>query len=727
MKLLPTMLLTVLLSVAASFNTYANPAKVNIIPKPVTLEVTGGRSFCLDKATGIYYDKAFRPQAEYLQDLVHHSTGYNLKLKEGTAKKGIVIIRDENITKAESYQLDVTSKAAIIRARDNSGAFYGIQTLLQLLPSEIYSNKLQDNVMWEAPAVHIEDSPERPWRGMMLDVARYFYDKEFVKKYIDMIAAYKMNKLQFHFIDDSGWRLEIKKYPRLTEVGAWAETGTHPMGGFYTQEDIKEIVAYADVRGVEVIPEIEFPAHVLSAVVAYPWLSCSGIQHKIPTQHFISRDLLCVGKESTFEFLRDVMEETIALFPSKYVNIGGDEAFYTQWEKCPKCQRVVRENNLENTAALQGYLTNRMAEMLAEHGKTVVGWEEIILRGKVNTPVISMFWHEVRDTVLATNTGHKGVLIPATHAYFDFPESSTPGEVKSATWMPPISLEKTYSMPINDYSDKSTTLGVQGCFWSDQFIHGTVLQEIPWINENRSEQYCEYLSFPRVIALAEVGWCKESAKDFSDFRSRLSTHYKRLDMKECNYRVPEPIVTNLTSAKEGFTYKLDNAVEGATIHYSTDGTYPTCHSAKYESPVTVTDKNDFRAITVVSPRHFSLPVWTAPDYSAWASFGTYTTSWKSLDIDGQFECTGKINHNGKYQISLVTTRGPKTARFGKLKLYKRDELMAEAMPEGCSDENAAIYEIELTEFEAGTPFYIELDDAKVDNDTAGHIFIKQIQ
>lgn len=201
---------------------------------------------------------------------------------------------------------------------------------------------------------------------MMLDVARYFYDKDFVKKYIDMMAMYKMNKLQFHLIDDSGWRLEIKKYPKLTEIGAWAGKDQNRLGGYYTQEDIKEIIAYAKVRNVEIIPEIEFPAHMLSAVAAYPWLSCKGEPREVPSQHFISRDLLCVGKESSYQFLQDVLDETVNLFPSHYINIGGDEAVYDNWETCSKCQQVMKDNGLTKASDLQGYLTNQVLHMMKE-------------------------------------------------------------------------------------------------------------------------------------------------------------------------------------------------------------------------------------------------------------------------------------------------------------------------------------------------------------------------
>ena len=705
-----------------------------LIPQPLEIQEETGSNFILSSQTPIYYTVGVKAQAEYLQEVLAGSTGYDLILREGKGKKGISIsIDEETVTKSEGYQLTANSKGIRIVAHDPSGAFYGIQTLLQLLPSEVHSPLRHKDTEWMVAPVTITDAPNRPWRGMMLDVARYFYDKDFVKKYIDMMAMYKLNKLQFHFIDDSGWRLEIKKYPRLTEVGAWAGTDTHRLGGFYTQEDIKEMVAYAAVRGVEIIPEIEFPAHMLSAVVAYPWLSCTGLQHEVPTQHFISRDLLCVGKESSIQFLRDVLDETVKLFPSKYINIGGDEARYDRWEECPKCQALMKREGLTKANELQGYLTNVVAEMMKEKGKTVMGWQEIIMRGKVNTPVVSMVWLNAKDTVQAKNLGHKAVLTPCTHMYYDFPESKTPGEVKAATWMPPVSLEKTYSTPLSDYSESSATLGVQACYWSDQFIHGTILQEIPYLNENRSENYAEYLTFPRLLALSEVAWGREADRNFKSFQSRLTHHFARLDYKDCNYRVPEPIVTHLKEeADHSFTYQLDSPVEGAKIVYTTDGSYPNVHSTPYTGPVNVKSKDDFRAITVVNTRHYSLPVYTAPDYSAYKQYGKFSASWKPLQIQvtpsaWRFECTGKIAGDGDYEVTFVHTHGANALNLGNLKLFKRDELLTEVQQAGKAMGNSTVtYKFKVDQFEAGTPFFIEvMANGDAGNDSHGLVFIKK--
>lgn len=703
---------------------------LNVVPRPLEMQQTEG-AFRLTADAVIGYDAGVREQAEYLQQLLQGSTGWTLELKEGARKADIrLTLAPDEVKAAEGYRLSVTPKAVSVVGADASGVFYGIQTLLQLFPPQVYNDRPQRGVEWEAPCVEVSDAPCRPWRGMMLDVARYFFDKDFVKKYIDMMAMYKLNKLQFHLIDDSGWRLEIKKYPRLTEVGAWAGPDSKRLGGYYTQEDIREILDYARVRGVEVIPEIEFPAHILSAVVAYPWLSCTGEQHQVPRQHFISRDLLCAGKESSYKFLADVLEETADLFPSKYINIGGDEAVYTRWEQCPDCQAVMKREGLTKASQLQGYMTNRVLEMMGKKDRTVIGWEEIIQRGKLNDPVVALIWHRVGDTIQATQTGHKAILTPATHMYLDFPESRTPGEVKAATWMPPISVEKCYSMDVNDYSAQSTVIGVQGCLWSDQFIHGEVLQEITSLNEDRSERYAEYLTFPRLLAVSEVAWTPKARRDYADFAQRLTTQYARLDNKDCSYRVPEPRITAMEQTEGSWRFTLEPSVAGADIRYTTDGSYPNIHSPRYTGPVAVADKNDFHAMTVVTSRHFSLPTYFAPDYSAYKQYGEFTAQWKPLEIQTKpatwrFECTGKISGNGTYELTFVQTRGSNPLVLGGLKLLKRDEQLA-TVATGGKTAPTTTYTFTVDAFEAGTPFFIEVEAyGEGGNDTAGLVFLKK--
>ncbi len=705
---------------------------LSLVPKPLHLEQTEDQ-FTLKSGMTIACEKGLEEQAGYLQQMLRQATGWEIKVRPDSRKGNIVLTLDSVAnTHAEGYTLSVDKKSVRIAGADVAGVFYGLQTLLQLFPEEVYRNSLAGQMAWTVPGVKIVDHPERPWRGMMLDVARYFYDKEFVKKFIDMMAMYKLNKLQFHLIDDSGWRLEIKKYPRLTEVGAWAGPDSRRLGGFYTQDDIREILEYARLRQVEVIPEIEFPAHMLSAVVAYPWLGCTGKQHEVPDQHFISRDLLCVGKESSYQFLKDVLDETVALFPSKYINIGGDEAVYTNWEQCPRCQEVMKREGLSKASELQGYLTNVVADMMKKKNRTVIGWEEIIQRGKLNEQVVALIWHNVGDTIQATRTGHKAILTPATHLYFDFPESRTPGEVKAATWMPPISLEKCYGIEVNDYSPAATVMGVQGCFWSDQFIHGTVLQEITPLNENRSEQYAEYLIFPRMLALAEVAWLPKAERRYEDFFERMKYQYAKLDAKGCNYRVPEPKIQSMTQEGDSLCFTLTPTVADAPIRYTTNGSYPTIHSAVYNGPVRVKNKADFHAMTVVDNRHFSLPIYFAPDYSAYKQYGEFTTEWKPLQVQTspskwRFECTGKVSGNGEFEIAFIQTGGQNALKLGNLSLWKRDEKLAEiSINQSSQTDKAVTGSFKVDAFEAGTPFYVEVEACGVNgNDTKGLVFIRK--
>ena len=727
---------SIIISLLISFGIMAAPSRVAIVPQPIELKENPG-SFRLTPSAVISYGSGLEEYAGYLKDIMDESTGWDITTSPALGKGTIRLSVDPKaVAKAEGYRLEVTPKLVTVTGADNGGLFYGIQTLLQLFPAEIYSDKRVRGVEWQAPCVSIYDAPERPWRGMMLDVARYFHDKDYVKHYIDMMAMYKLNKLQFHLIDDSGWRLESKKYPRLTEVGAYAGPEHNKLGGFYTQDDIREIIDYARLRNVEVIPEIEFPAHILSAIVAYPWLSCTGVQHELPRQHFISRDLLCVGKDSSLKFLEDILDETVELFPSKYINIGGDEAVYSRWEECPDCQSLMKREGIAKASELQGWLTDSVARMMARKDRTVIGWEEIITRGDVSTPVVALIWHNVSDSTMAVPGGHKAILTPATHMYLDFPESSTPGEVKAAGWMPPISLEKAYSMPVNDYSDSSTVIGVQGCLWSDQFIHGTVLQEIVPLNENRSEKYVDYFTFPRLLAVSEVAWGKEADRSWPDFSRRVSDHYSRLQAKGAGFRVPEPVIASMTELPGGgVEFELSQSVPGSEIRYTTDGTYPTVHSTLYDGkPVRVGNKADFHAITVVNPRQTSLPIYFAPDYSAYAQYGKMAQEWGPLQAQPVkapwvIDATGKISGNGTYEIAFIPVKGESPLSLGTLRLMKRDELLdtVDTTAEIKTGSAPAIYTVKVDSFEAGTPFSIVVEQqAPAGNDTHGLVFVKKL-
>lgn len=605
MRILRTSLLMAAIAVATIS---AVAADINIIPQPQKIETAQGE-FTLSKKTRIIYSGAMAREAQYLKDVLGKSTALPLTASEGKPAKGSICLIEDTaaVSNAEGYILRVGTDRVEIRARRPEGAFYAIQTMLQMMPHEVYAAVPQTGVAWTIPAATITDAPAWPWRGLMLDVSRYFHDGDFLRKYIDMMATYKLNVLQLHLVDDAGWRLEIKKYPLLTEVGAWAGDDTHRLGGYYTQEEMRSIVDYAALRGITIVPEIEFPAHMISAIVAYPWLSCRVQKNEVQTQGFISDQIMCAGNENSYKFLEDVFEEVCDIFPSRYVNIGGDEAVYTEWKSCPKCQALKARLGLKDEAELQGYVTNRAIDILQKHGRTVTGWNEIAERGKLNAPVVANCWHEAEKASELIGMGHYALLSPVKNCYYDMPESRTPGEVQAATWSTPISLSDAYGLKPEIYGKPGQLLGVQACLWSDQFIVGTKLQEIDALDENRSERYIEYLTFPRALALSEVGWSAPHVRSYDSFVKRLAHSLDILSAKGCHYRVPEPTITTSVTADGKTQITLKSPVEGARLRYRTDGRYPTPHSTIYTGPVTVDNPGDFRAITEVTMRHYSLP------------------------------------------------------------------------------------------------------------------------
>ncbi|MFI3295229.1 MAG: family 20 glycosylhydrolase [Rikenellaceae bacterium] len=686
--------------------------EIQIIPQPRSMEVHSG-GFILDNQTQIIYSAELEDQALLLQDMLRNATLYEMpvsKATKKTPKNSISLSLDNEIANEEGYTLDVTADQITLKGKSSAAVFYATQTLLQLLPAEIYSDRAQRSVAnWNIPAVSIEDEPKMAWRGMMLDVSRYFMSKEYVLHYIDMMAMYKLNTLHLHLVDDSGWRLESKKYPLLTQIGGFRGEGERRTGGFYTQEDIKEMVAYGLLRGVNIVPELEFPAHILSGVVAYPWLSCREEELKVQEQHYISPDLLCMGKESTFKFLEDIITETCELFPAQYIHIGGDEAVYTYWETCPHCQKVKEEQGLEKSQELQAYLTNWVAKMSAKFNRTIVGWDEILERGEITEPVVSMIWRNLGNTKHALDLGHKVVLAPASHTYFDFPESNLPSEIKAAGWMPPISIEKCYNFEVEQYEGNPNVLGIHGCLWTDQFIHGTILQELTLLDENRSESYVDFLTLPRLLALSENSWTLTKDKDYEDFLVRLSSHFERLDYAGFNYRTPTPEIVSTKKVDGGYLVELSTVVEGATIHYVTNGAHPTKYDPEYTSPVKVAQLSDLRSIAVSPSGKVSVPTYFFDDYSKYKEYGTFAQKISYSDLkEGDnlvtVDLTGKISGNGKFVITLVPLTDQMDVMVGDVQINKRDEQSALVSISSRLEEKPISGTVEISEWQAGTPY-----------------------
>ena len=513
---------------------------LGLIPLPAKVQHHHG-VFVLNPDARILAGPLSKPAAEYLAEHLRASTGYLLPLgghAEGLT--GNITLSESNAPASlgpEGYQLEVQSDSVLISAPTQAGLFYGVQTLLQLFPSQVYSSRLVNNVHWASPCISIEDQPRFRWRGYMLDVSRHFFNKQEVKKILDAMAVHKLNMFHWHLTDDQGWRIEIKKYPRLTEVGAWrkrigfnldpkASTAYGPdgrYGGFYTQADIREIVAYAAARHITIVPEIEMPGHSSAALAAYPEYSCFPDRAHFTTDAGagVFAGVYCPGKESTYEFLENILTEVMELFPGQYIHIGGDEVPKQSWKDCASCQELMQKQGLKTQAELQSYFVGRIAKFLQDHGRSPIGWTEIS-QGGLPPGTTVMDW--LGQAVDIANQGHDVVMTPNEYCYFDYYQSrDRAGEPPaSGAYLP---LRKVYSFePVPEGvtpKNRSHILGPQANLWTEY---------IPSLKQ------AEYMTFPRLCAMSEVAWSPGGPRDLDDFEKRLKFHLHRLEHMDVNYR-----------------------------------------------------------------------------------------------------------------------------------------------------------------------------------------------
>jgi hexosaminidase len=518
-----------------------------VIPLPQKIELLGG-TFKLTATTRIYVDSGSRATGKFLTDGLRPATGFPLKTSTkyfgSAALPGGILLTtkaaDANLG-PESYELTVASNSVVIRAPTQAGLFYGVQTLLQLLPPEIFSTNLVNDVAWQIPCVHIQDWPRFKWRGFMLDVSRHFFTKSEVETLLDAMAMHKMNMFHWHLTDDHGWRIEIKKYPRLTEVGAWrpdvgfgfatnSTTAYGPdgrYGGFYTQDDIREVVKYAAARHITIVPEIEMPGHSMAALAAYPQYSCTGKPLEPATTAGVFTGIYDPAKEETFQFLAGVLAEVAPLFPGKYIHIGGDEVPKETWHNSADCQALMKREGLKNEEELQSWFIRRIEKIVNANGHSVIGWSEILQGGLAKNAAV-MDW--IGGAKEAAGAGHDVVMTPTGYCYFDFYQSSNHvTEPKAATWGGPLTLSRMYAfdpMPTNVPPELQIyILGAQGNLWTEQ---------IP------NFKHAEYMTFPRACALAEVTWSAKDARNSDDFLRRLQIQMKRFDELNINYRHAAP-------------------------------------------------------------------------------------------------------------------------------------------------------------------------------------------
>ncbi len=573
-------------------------SELAVVPRPVSLERQDG-SFLITSAARIAVpqnDREAERVARYLSERLRTAFGLDVPVSDRPPVEAhaVILLRRSGSPSAgaEGYELSVTPAAISIEAPEAAGLFYGVQTLLQLLPPEAYGSAGAAGGPAVVPCVRIEDRPRLPWRGMLLDCSRHFFPKEFVKRYLDYLAMHKMNTFHWHLTDDQGWRIEIKKHPRLTEVGAWrvdhedihwnnrpaqkpGEKATY--GGFYTQDDIREVLAYAAERHIIVVPEIEMPGHCTSALAAYPDLSCTGGPFTLPPGGLwpIS-DVYCPGNEAVFAFLEDVLDEVLALFPSKIIHIGGDEVDKSRWKVCPKCQARMKAEGLKSEEELQSWFVRRIEAYLNARGRTLLGWDEILEGGLAPNAAV-MSWRGFEGGMAAAKAGHPVVMTPTAFCYYDYLQGDPALEPPGIGGYVPLS--KAYAFePVPEGltpEEAGRIIGAQANLWTE-FIP--------------TPSHAEYMTFPRIAAMAETGWTPAADKSWPDFLRRLTVQLRRYDRMNVHYArslfavrmeaAPEP-------GRGGLKLAMTTESDRPDIRYNLDGRDPEPGSTAYAGPLMI--------------------------------------------------------------------------------------------------------------------------------------------
>ena len=581
------------------------PYPNHLTPRPGTFTAAGA-AFVGDERM----DDASRAALEaFAARLAEASQGENpvRYAADPAAAEGFRFVVDESLA-AERYLLDVSRRSVTVRASALPGFLYAIQTLRQLLPPAICGG--EGAAEWVIPCVEIDDAPRFAYRGLMLDVARHFFDAAQVKKILDVMAFHKLNTLHWHLTDDQGWRIEIRRYPRLTEYGSirkgtvvgknWDQYDGIPYGGYYTQEEIRDVVAYAAARGITVIPEIDLPGHMVAALACYPELGCTGGPYEVWGRWGVADDVLCVGQEKTFEFLEGVLTEVMELFPSEYIHIGGDECPKVRWEKCPRCQAKIRELGLRDDDRhqaehyLQSYVTARIEKFLNAHGRRIIGWDEI-LEGELAPDATVMSWRGSDGGIAAAKLGHDAIMTPTTHFYFDYYQArDTENEPFGIGGYVPVERVYAYE-PLADTLPqelRSHILGVQANLWTEYIA---------------TPEHQEYMLLPRMAALSEVQWCDPGRREWTRFAAAMPHIVDLYGRMGYNYAtVLFGVTSSLRNVPEkGCVEVTLSTVGDAPIHYTLDGGDPTAESPRYTAPLEIRDSCTLKAIALregVAPR-----------------------------------------------------------------------------------------------------------------------------
>lgn len=573
-------------------------ASYNTVPLPSEISKTNSDAFKLNSSTKIVFPEGndkMKRNAEFLSEYLMMSVGVKPDITSSIHDNNIILLSlDLDNDNEEAYRINVNENAISISGSSEAGVFYGIQTLRKATPVGKYAVSY--------PAVTINDEPRFGYRGTMLDIARHFQSVEFVKKFIDMIALHNINRFHWHLTEDQGWRIEIKKYPRLTEVGSMRSetvigqnTGEYdgiPHGGFYTQAEIKDIVNYAAERYITVIPEIDLPGHMLAALTAYPELGCTGGPYEVERTWGVFDDVLCPGKEHTFTFLEDVLTEVMELFPSKYIHIGGDECPKVLWEECPDCQNRIKELGLKDAEHkkefyLQSYVTARVEKFLNDHGRSIIGWDEI-LEGELAPNATVMSWRGMQGGIEAAKMNHDVIMTPTTYCYFDYYQTQfIDDEPFGIGGYVPVELVYSFE-PAPDIltkEQKQHILGAQANLWTEYI---------------KTSEHVEYMLLPRLAALSEVQWMQPDKKDYDEFLTRLPQLTLLYDKLNYNY------ATHVFDVHPLLTANFDNnsldvslsTIDNSPIYYTLDGTNPDENSNQYSEVLSIKESTELKAVSI---------------------------------------------------------------------------------------------------------------------------------
>lgn len=576
-------------------------ANYNIVPLPQEVSATQNESFVLDGKTKIVYpkgDDTLKRVADFLAEYIKEGAGFTLTVTDqDVADHAIVLKADYKSDVKEAYNLVVTGKQIIVNGSDAAGTFHGIQTLRKSIPASVDENPVVFS------GVDIKDYPRFEYRGMMLDVSRHFFSVEDVKNYIDILALHNINRFHWHLTDDQGWRIEIKKYPELTEIGSKREqtvigrnTGKfdgQPYGGFYTQEQIKEVVDYAQKRFITIVPEVDLPGHMLAALTAYPNLGCTGGPYKVSGEWGIFEDVLCAGNEDIYPFLENVFTEIIELFPSEYIHVGGDECPKVRWAACTKCQAQIKRLGIKKDKdhsaedKLQSYVISKIESFINSKGRKIIGWDEI-MEGGIAPNATIMSWRGTQGGITAAKANHDVIMTPTTYLYFDYYQTDdlTNEKFGIGGFVP---VEKVYSfepMPTELTVDEQKHIkGVQANMWTEYILN---------------REHLQYMLLPRIGALSEIQWTMPEKKDYGKFLYRLADMvklYKRLGYNYATHIFD--ISAKIEPVREDSKIVVSlSTFDDAPIYYTLDGSIPSSTSQKYEKALDITKDTELKAIAI---------------------------------------------------------------------------------------------------------------------------------